>query len=220
MLPGWSYYNPRTIQTAQLGRHAVPLEADLTTPLAKFLDQYPAETVALTGFFRADKIRAEGGVKFLEPYQPGKIPVLLVHGLLSSPVTWAPMFNDLQADPALRDRFQFWVYFYPTGDPYLATAADLRRNLDKIRSKLDPRRQDPALDQMVLVGHSMGGLISHLLTVAGGDDFWKMVSDEPIQQVKAEEPVKEQLEETFYFRPRMDVKRVIFLGTPHRGSSL
>jgi pimeloyl-ACP methyl ester carboxylesterase len=213
-------YNPRTFQAAQLGRHSVPLEADLTTPLAKFLDEYPAEKLALTGFFRADKIRGQTGVKFLEPYQPGKIPVLLVHGLLSSPVTWAPMFNDLQADPALRERFQFWVYFYPTGDPYLATAADLRKNLDAIRKNLDPQGRDPALDQLVLVGHSMGGLVSHLQTVGSGDDFWKLVSDEPIQQVKAEDDVKEQLEETFYFRPRMDVKRVVFLGTPHRGSQL
>jgi pimeloyl-ACP methyl ester carboxylesterase len=213
-------YNPRAIQAAQLGRHSVPLETDLTTPLARFLDEYPAETLALTGFFHADKVRGQAGVKFLEPYQPGKIPVLLVHGLLSSPVTWAPMFNDLQADPVLRERFQFWVYFYPTGDPYLNTAADMRKNLTAIRAKLDPRHQDPALDQLVLVGHSMGGLVSHLQTVSGGDDFWKLVSDEPIQQVRAEEQVKEQLQETFYFQPRMDVKRVIFLGTPHRGSRL
>jgi pimeloyl-ACP methyl ester carboxylesterase len=213
-------YNPRTVQAAQLGRHSVPLESDLTTPLAKFLDQYPAETIAFTGFFRADRLRGEAGVKFLEPYQPGKIPVLLVHGLLSSPVTWAPMFNDLQADPQLRERFQFWVYFYPTGDPYLATAADLRKKLDTIRAEFDPRHQDPALDQLVLVGHSMGGLVSHLQTVPGGDDFWKLVSDEPIQQVNADDVVKEDLQETFYFRPRMDVTRVIFLGTPHRGSKL
>jgi pimeloyl-ACP methyl ester carboxylesterase len=213
-------YNPRTIQAARLGRHSVPLESDLTTPLAKFLDQYPAETIAFTGFFRADRLRAEAGVKFLEPYQPGKIPVLLVHGLLSSPVTWAPMFNDLQADPQLRERFQFWVYFYPTGDPYLATAADLRKKLDAIRAEFDPNNQDPALNQLVLVGHSMGGLVSHLQTVPGGDDFWKLVSDEPIQQVKAERNVKSDLEETFYFKPRMDVTRVIFLGTPHRGSKL
>jgi pimeloyl-ACP methyl ester carboxylesterase len=213
-------YNPRTIQAARLGGHAVPLEADLTTPIASFLDQYPADKLAYTGFFRADKLRGSAGVKFLEPYQPGKIPVLLVHGLLSSPVTWAPMFNDLQADPALRERFQFWVYFYPTGDPYLATAADLRRGLDKLRSEIDPRHTDPALDQMVLVGHSMGGLVSHLQTVDGGDDFWRLVSDEPIQQVKAEDPVREQLQNTFYFHRRTDVRRVIFLGTPHRGSRL
>ncbi len=212
-------YNPRTIQAARLGGHAVPLEADLTTPIASFLNQYPADRIALTGFFDADRLRGRAGIKFLEPYQPGKIPVLLVHGLLSSPVTWAPLFNDLQADPALRERFQFWVYFYPTGDPYLATAADLRRSLDKLRSDLDPQHRDPALDQMVLVGHSMGGLVSHLQTVDGGDDFWRLVSDEPIQQVKADEKV-DDLEETFYFHRRTDVRRVIFLGTPHRGSRL
>ncbi|HEY1376279.1 MAG TPA: hypothetical protein VGF55_05770 [Gemmataceae bacterium] len=213
-------YNPRTVQAARLGGHAVPLEADLTTPIASFLDQYPADKLALTGFFDADRLRGRAGIKFLEPYQPGKIPVLLVHGLLSSPVTWAPLFNDLQADPALRERFQFWVYFYPTGDPYLATAADLRQSLDKLRADIDPRHTDPALDQMVLVGHSMGGLVSHLQTVDGGDDFWRLVSDEPIKQVKAEAGVEGQLEDTFYFHRRTDVRRVIFLGTPHHGSRL
>jgi pimeloyl-ACP methyl ester carboxylesterase len=213
-------YNPRTVQAARLGRHAVPLEADLTTPLASFLDQYPSDKLAYVGFFRADRLRSKAGIKFLEPYQPGKIPVLLVHGILSSPVTWAPMFNDLQADPVLRERFQFWVYFYPTGDPYLATAADLRRGLDRLRTTVDPQRTDPALDQMVLVAHSMGGLVSRLQTVDGGDDFWRLVSDEPIRQVNANETVREQLENTFYFRRRPDVRRVVFLATPHRGSRL
>ena len=130
------------------------------------------------------------------------------------------MFNALQADPGLRERFQFWVYFYPTGDPYLATAADLRRSLDKLRTDLDPNHKDPALDEMVLVGHSMGGLVSHLQTVDGGDDFWRLVSDEPFDTVKAQPGVRDQLEETFYFRRRTDVRRVVFLGTPHRGSRL
>ena len=156
----------------------------------------------------------------MEPYQPGKIPVLLVHGLLSSPATWAPLYNDLQADPLLRERFQFWVYFYPTSDPYLATAVDLRHALAKLRDDLDPQHQDPALDQMVLVGHSMGGLVSKLLSVDGGDDFWRLVSDEPIVQVKATAEVREELDDTFYFRRQPGVRRVVFLGTPHRGSRL
>ena len=109
----------------------------------------------------------------LEPYQPGKIPVVMVHGLLSSPLTWAPAFNELQADPELRKRFQFLVVFYPTGNSYIATAADLRRDLDKFREDIDPQHKDAALDDMVLIGHSMGGLISKLMTVDSGDDFWK-----------------------------------------------
>jgi pimeloyl-ACP methyl ester carboxylesterase len=139
---------------------------------------------------------------------------------LSSPETWAPLFNDLQADPLIREKYQFWVYFYPTSDPYLLTAVDLRQHLAKLRADLDPDRRDPALDDLVLVGHSMGGLVSKLLTVDGGDDFWGLVSDEPLAQVRARPEVREQLRDTFYFGRVPAVRRVVFLGTPHHGSKL
>jgi len=122
-----------------------PVQGQATTPLAYFLADTRLETAAYVGFLRGDSLQGRYGVHMLEPYQPGKVPVVLVHGLLSSPLTWMPAFNDLRADPALRDRFQFWFYFYPTGDPYLATAADLRRDLENLRAGLDPEhRGDPA----------------------------------------------------------------------------
>src|SRR5262249_6531556 len=155
----------------------VPLESDLTTPLAHFLAHTRLETSGYAGFLRPDSLANRAGVYMLEPYQPGKIPVVLVHGLLGSPLTWAPVYNDLLADPTLRRRFQFWAYFYPTGSPYLASAADLRRELTKLRAAVDPRGQDRALDETVFVGHSMGGLVSKLMSVRGGEDFWKLVSD-------------------------------------------
>src|SRR5262249_54837839 len=134
-------------------KRLVPLETDLTTPLAYFLSKTDLEGVEVTGFLRPDGLPHRAGIYLFEPYEPGKIPVLMVHGLCSSPLTWAPLFNDLRADPALRDRFQFWFYLYPTGSPYLVTAADLRHSLERLRQDLDPGRKDPALDQMVFVGH-------------------------------------------------------------------
>jgi pimeloyl-ACP methyl ester carboxylesterase len=213
-------YNPLDVQAVDIGRQVVPLQTDLTTPLAYFLSRTDLNGLDLEGFLRADKVQKRSGIYMFEPYQPGKIPVVMVHGLLSSPLTWAPMFNDLRADPELRKHFQFWFYLYPTSEPYFVTAADLRRTLADLRNDVDPRRQDAALDAMVLVGHSMGGLLSRLLTVDSRDDFWKLVSSEPLDRLTLRPDTRQTLEQTFFFQRESFVRRVIFLATPHHGSSL
>jgi pimeloyl-ACP methyl ester carboxylesterase len=215
-------YNPLTKQAVEVAGQLVPLETDLTTPLAYFLAHSDFGEVAdIVGFVRGDRIRAATGMRMLAPYQPGKIPVVLIHGLLSSPLTWAPVINDLQADPVLRERYQFWYYYYPTGAPYLSTAAQLRRELAQLRSEVDPQHQDTALDNIVLVGHSMGGLIANLMTIDSGDDFWKLVSpNEPFEKLNLPADARAELEQTFFFTRQTCVKRVVFIGTPHRGSKL
>jgi pimeloyl-ACP methyl ester carboxylesterase len=213
-------YNPLRMQSVQISGRAVALQTDLTTPLAYFLSKTDLEGIGLNSFFRADRLRDKAGIYLFEPYQPGKIPVLLTHGILSTPLTWTRMYNDLRADPVLRENFQFWFFLYPTGNPYLATAADLRQALASLRADLDPHHQDPALDEAVLMGHSMGGLISKLLTQDSGDDFWKLLTKEPFDQIKGTSATIHELDRVFYFERHLSVKRVIFLATPHRGSRL
>jgi pimeloyl-ACP methyl ester carboxylesterase len=214
-------YNPLTIQAVEAAGQIVPLETDLTTPLAYFLaNSNLGEITDIVGFVRGDRILGQTGIRMLAPYQPGKIPVVLVHGLLSSPLTWAPVMNDLQADPVLRERYQFWYYYYPTGSPYLASAAELRRQLAQLRDEVDPKHQDAALDNMVFVGHSMGGLISRLMTVDSGNDFWKLVSAEPFDTLTLSDDAREELQRTFFFQRESCVTRCIFIGTPHHGSKL
>ena len=213
-------YNPLSIQSVAVQGRTVPLETDLTTPFAYFLANTDLEGIEYKAFLNPDKVKDRTGIYLVEPYQPGKIPVVLVHGLLSSPLTWAPLFNDLRADPVLRSTYQFLFYFYPSSDPYLTTAADLRLALQNLRTNLDPRREDKAFDEMVLVGHSMGGLVSRLLTVGGGDDFWGLASSRPLKELKVEDDTRHELQQVFYFEPLPLVKRVIFLGTPHKGSRL
>jgi pimeloyl-ACP methyl ester carboxylesterase len=213
-------YNPLVEERVVVNNRAIPLETDLTTPLAYFLSRTDLEGLELRGLFRAEDVENRTGIYLFEPYRKGKIPVVMVHGLLSSPLTWTTMFNDLRADPVLRDRYQFWFYLYPTGNPFLTAAADLRQALQRLRNEVDPRREDQAFDQMVLVGHSMGGLVSKLLTQDSRDDFWKLVSKEPFQQLRAEQDTRQEFQRLFYFEEQPSVRRVIFLATPHHGSDL
>jgi pimeloyl-ACP methyl ester carboxylesterase len=156
----------------------------------------------------------------LEPYDPDKIPVLMVHGLWSNLITWMEMFNDLRGTPEIRNHYQFWFYLYPTGQPFWMTASQMRSDLARARRELDPRLDTPALDQLVLVGHSMGGLIAQMQTLESGNNFWHLVSDERLTEVSAPGPIVDTLRRALYFGPNPAVKRVVTIASPHRGSNL
>lgn len=146
--------------------------------------------------------------------------MIFVHGLWSSPKAWTEMFNDLRADPVLRERYQFWFFAYPTGNPFPYSAAVLRHSLDQARQTFDPAAQDPALDQMVLVGHSMGGLLSRLLIQDSGNALWDVFSDRPFDELKAGPEAKARIRDVLFFEARPYIRRAVFIATPHRGSNL
>ncbi|MEQ8849609.1 alpha/beta fold hydrolase [Botrimarina sp.] len=204
----------------RLAGRDVQLETDLTTPLAYYLDQpeLHEQDVSTLGLLSPGRVKQLQGLYLLEPYDARRIPVVMVHGLWSSPATWMEMFNDLRSDPRLRERYQFWFYLYPTGNPFWVTAAQMRSDMAALRRDFDPHRAAPALDQAVLVGHSMGGLVSRLQTVDSGDTFWQTVSDRRFDELDAEDDVRQYLGNLFFFRPNPSVQRVVTIGTPHRGS--
>ncbi|NIP86626.1 MAG: alpha/beta fold hydrolase, partial [Planctomycetales bacterium] len=214
-------YDPLATRQVAVAARQVPLETDLTTPLAYFLNHidYTDFGAATRGLFRPGQSATHTGLQMLEPYHPDKIPVVLVHGIWSTPVTWVRLFNDLRSVAAIRENYQFWFYFYPTGQPFVLSGAELRDQLAQIRSLLDPHHQQPALDRLVLIGHSMGGLISRLQTVDSGSLFWEQVAQQPLDKLEADERTVRTLQETYFFHPNPSVRRVITIATPHHGSS-
>jgi len=220
-------YDPVITSHTTVADRRVALESDLSTPLAYFLSNPEFEDLATVGLLQPDELlRIQPGRKaplmglyMVQPYEPGKIPVLMVHGLWSSPMTWMEMFNDLRSSPQIREHYQFWFYLYPTGQPFWISASQMRKDLATLRRVVDPYWQEPALDQMVLVGHSMGGLVSKLQTINSRNDYWDLASHEPFEAIRAEPEVRQKLQETFFFQPSPSVRRVVTIGTPHRGSS-
>jgi pimeloyl-ACP methyl ester carboxylesterase len=213
-------HDPLDQQNIEILGRDVPLEADLSTPLAYFLNQpeFQDNKLSTLGLLRPGDARQLQGLYMLEPFDDRKMPIVMVHGLWSSPITWMEMYNDLRSDPLVREHYQFWFYLYPTGQPFWVSATQMREDMSMMRRELDPQREHPALDQMVLVGHSMGGLVSKLQSVESADAFWQTMSDREFAELEADLETRRALASTFFFRPNPSVRRVVTIGTPHRGS--
>jgi hypothetical protein len=199
--------------TEELSRDIV---RDLTAPLAYRLGNDP-QTI-IDDFINPGSASGQSRLRTIEPYQPGKIPVVFIHGLLSNPYTWADIVNDLQNEPGFIDAYQIWVFEYPTGQSFLSSAADLRRQLQFARDHFDPAHRDPHFSNMVLVGHSMGGLIAKLQITSSGEQLWRSIANQPVEKVAMPASIREGVMSSFFFQPSKDISRVIYLGTPHRGS--
>jgi pimeloyl-ACP methyl ester carboxylesterase len=158
------------------------------------------------------------GLSLLRPYERGRIPVVFIHGLWSNPCSWSQMIESLEADASLRDRYQYWTFGYSTGDPIPYSASLLRHNLDEVRRRFDPDGSDGALDRMVIVGHSMGGLLTKMMIQESGTRMWQVVSGRPVDELVGEPEDRDFLRSALIFKPRREVRRVVFIATPHRGS--
>lgn len=213
-------YNENRTTEVEVGGQRVPLEYETSAALAYSLEESKLWDFEITGFLHGDTQIASDGLVMLQPYQPGRIPVVLVHGTASSPARWAEMLNEYRSDPYLRERYQFWLFMYTTGNPILFSASLLRESLVRTLAEIDPDGSDPALRRMVIVGHSQGGLLTKLQVVSSGTRFWDSISDRPFDSIDMKPETRELLSKAVFFEPLPFVERVVFISTPHRGSFL
>ena len=208
------FFEPLSTERVSFAGHTSRLAADFTAPLALGLTIERPDKLGLARFLHPGKYAETARLSRLQAYDPNRIPVIFVHGLQDTPASWAPMINTLREDPEIRRRYQFWVYSYPSGYPYPYSAALFREELDAI-ARAFPNRQ-----RIILIGHSMGGMISRLMVTDVGDKLWReRFGKSPAQTTLPAEP-KKLLEESLVFNHRPEVRRVIFISAPHRGSVL
>jgi pimeloyl-ACP methyl ester carboxylesterase len=175
---------------------------------------------ALASFIRPDNPRFPTGIYLIHPYDPNKIPILFIHGLLSSPLSWQNLTNELCSDPKILEHYQPWFFLYPTGQSILESSAELREDLQATQRLFDPSGEGVVSHRVVVVAHSMGGLLAHTLVSDSGDALWNVFATKPFKSLTLSPAEKDLLLRYFFFRHQTGIDRVIFLAVPHRGSSL
>ncbi len=217
-------YDPSVVPAVWIDGRSVPLEFDYSAILGYRLEGAPIWDFEIAGFRRGDLrfigLGSVSGMFMVQPYVPGRIPLVLVHGTASSPARWAQLLNEIMGDPGLAGRYQVWGYTYNTGNPVLYSALGLREGLAQLIAHLDPEGRDPALRRIVVIGHSQGGLLTKTTVVDSGDAFWRNLSDVPFEEADLPPKTRDLLRRGIFLRPVPSVERVVFIATPHRGSFL
>lgn len=219
----FAIYDRKRTETATVAGKRVTLAADFSTPFAvrtRELNQENFFSLGILGFLRGDRFFESTGLYPLETPVADKMPVVFVHGLISDPNDWRFLHNALLADPAIRQRYQFWAFYYPTSVAVPWSATRLRQSLAHLHARMNPGGRNPHFNRTMLLGHSMGGLLARLQIVSGGDAIYRHYFKKPPGQLRLGESEREMVRDTFFFEPNPDIDETVFICVPHQGSLL
>lgn len=214
------YYNTFKNETVKVNGKELALELDYSTPIA-YQASRPSLIDGIKYMVWPDSIKERSGMYALSDYDPDKIPLVFVHGLMSSPATWTQTINALFNIPEIRKKYQIFIFAYATGNPILYSAHLLRDELLKMARKYDKDGKNKNFNNMIIVAHSMGGLISKTLLQNSGrgltETFDKKLKGADKNLSKDQ---RDFIKAVLEFNRLPFVKRIVFISTPHRGSKI
>ena len=208
----------------KIGGMKIPLAKDFTMVLAELMNT-EKRIDGIKFMFNPGKMGDLKGLYLLAPYDPNRIPLVLIHGLSSEPRTWTPMLNTLLNNRTMRQNYQFWIYSYPTGMPIYASANNFRKSLTETWKKYDPKNDNKKFSKMVIIGHSMGGIITRLSIQSSGGrnlakNMFSAITKKKLDELNLTDKEKETIDDYLVFESLPFVKRAIMISAPHRGSDM
>ncbi|RKG37310.1 lipase family alpha/beta hydrolase [Acinetobacter rongchengensis] len=207
-------YDPYSIEKINVGANEYPLAANFSAPYGLWLAENNLGAAAYLSLIDRDQHLTMPHLYMLEPYNPNKKVIVLVHGLASSPEAWIRLTNDIMGDQVLRENYQVWQVFYSTNMPIFESRYQINAIINQTFASID--QQSPSAKNAVLIGHSMGGIIARLLVSDANlvQPALKMLNNRKYDKFKNDPIFKERL--TIKSVPNFD--RAIFLSAPHRGT--
>lgn len=207
-------YDPYGLDQLKVGGKVYPLAANYSAPYGLWLAENNLGAAAYLSLIDRDNTITMPHLFMLEPYNPNKKIIVLVHGLASSPEAWIALTNDIMGDNVLREHYQVWQVFYSTNMPILESRFQVNAIIQQAFNSLD--QSTASAKDAVLIGHSMGGIISRLL-VSQADltqPALSQLKNSQISRFKNEPLFKARLQ----IKPVPQFNRAIFLAAPHRGT--
>lgn len=211
-------YSPDATTSITLHGQEVPLAANFTAAYGLWLAQSGFATESLrTLFGRGEGIR-EPHIYLMQPYDPDRRIIFMLHGLASSPEAWVNMANEIMGDPQMRKHYQVWSVYYPTNAPIALNRYTISNAFNRTLRYFDPAGTAPASRDMVFIGHSMGGVLARLMLSDPGDVLWNDALERFNLRGERLKRVEAKLGPLLHFGPQPGVERAIFLASPHRGT--
>lgn len=211
-------FNPFRRSEIEINHITMPLAANFTSSYGLWLSHSQFAKQAVFTLFGVGDVLTKARIYMMQPYDPNRRIIIMLHGLASSPEAWVNMANEILGDEVLRQQYQIWQVYYPTNLPLMVNLYEIRRAIQATLDNVDPKREAPATKNMVLIGHSMGGILARLLISSSGDDIWQALQKDMSSSPQVQQQVKQALNKYIYFDPLPNVSSAIFLATPHRGS--
>ncbi|MFD2258040.1 esterase/lipase family protein [Luteolibacter algae] len=219
-VPQWHFPKRWVKNDFQVGENSQHLAADWTAPVDFFWFMCDLDDLRIQNVIIPERFTEETGLYFLQPYDPEKIPVVMVHGLVSSPDAYRDILNDLSAESWFREKYQVWLYNYPTGTPWLYNALRFRQIMGEAGNYARRRGPDENLKKMVILSHSMGGLLTRTAVSEPGTKLYHAHFKTPFKDLKIKPETRLLIKEGLLYEPLTDPKRVVFMAVPHRGSPM
>ena len=207
-------YDPYKYESAQIAQKNYPLAANFSAPYGLWLAQNNLGKSAYLSLIDREERLSMPHLYLLEPYNPNKKVIVLIHGLASSPEAWIRLTNDIMGDPVLRENFQVWQVFYSTNMPILESRFQIYALLQQGFKQVSPSAA--AKKDAVVIGHSMGGILARLL-VSDTDltqPAMQMLKNRRLERFKSDPLLQARLR----LKPITNFNRAIFLAAPHKGT--
>jgi triacylglycerol esterase/lipase EstA (alpha/beta hydrolase family) len=211
-------FDPYRTSTTRLAEQDIPLAANFTSGYGLWLARSDFARQALRSLFGSADGLTRPRIYLMQPYDPNRRTVIMLHGLASSPEAWINVANEVLGDETLRRRYQIWQVYYPTNAPLPINNFAIRQAITETLAHFDPTGQAEASRNITLIGHSMGGVLSRLLVSSSGDKLWDALLTSYPMQGAQQQRIEQRLAPYLRFEPLPQVSDAIFIASPHRGT--